>query len=192
MLTLYTLEKKLPAKLAVKETERSPPPQSELEWSTLNQDPRFPAEFAPWSHLSHFTPWFSFFQVPNKKASTQLRRRLRNGKWSSAFIKSHSKIPSLTRILLLSPRHQVSPCRITGVQGNSSVKLPGYSYTWNCHFPHVPLQCPGAVLPPHSDSLFLCTKPKPTILLGPAKDPCVLRSTWGSLASSPKLAALRT
>uniref|UniRef100_A0A8C6JN67 Uncharacterized protein n=1 Tax=Melopsittacus undulatus TaxID=13146 RepID=A0A8C6JN67_MELUD len=47
---------------------------------TLNQDPCFLAEFAPLSHLSHFTPWFSFFQVPNIKASSWLRRRLQNGK----------------------------------------------------------------------------------------------------------------
>uniref|UniRef100_A0A8B9F880 Sushi domain-containing protein n=1 Tax=Amazona collaria TaxID=241587 RepID=A0A8B9F880_9PSIT len=82
--------------------------------------------------------------------------------------------------------------------GNGSIRCTSTDKTKGVWSRAVPackggfIQCPGTVLPPRSDSLFLCTNPKPTILLGPAKDPCVLRNTWGSPASSPKLAALRT
>uniref|UniRef100_A0A8B9RWM0 Sushi domain-containing protein n=1 Tax=Accipiter nisus TaxID=211598 RepID=A0A8B9RWM0_9AVES len=59
-------------------------------------------------------------------------------------------------------------------------------------FSHIFFQCQGAVLPRHSDSLYLCTKPKTTIPLGQTKEPSVFQSTWASLASSHKPAALKT
>lgn len=59
-------------------------------------------------------------------------------------------------------------------------------------FSPVSLQCQGAALPQHPDLLYLCTKPRATILLGPDKDPCVFQSTWGSPASSRKPTALKT
>ena len=141
MLVLYTLEKSTSVKPAAKQTERSPPPQSECKRFYTESSPTFPnficsfIAFLRKSHSMNLTAGFSPFQVPVEMASSH-PRRLSHGKGSSAFIKSHSRTPSPSPILLRSPGHQVSPGGSFGARGNSAMGLPAYSqsYTWSFHF----------------------------------------------------------
>lgn len=136
----------------------------------------------------NFIPQFSCFQVPVEMASSHLRR-LPHGRRGSACIKNLSKTPSPPPTLLCFPGSQVSPGSSPGVRGSSVVTpspAPGV-FTFSCVF----LQRQRAALAQRSGLWFLCTNTRATISLA-AKALCVCPSTWGCLASSPKLAASKT
>lgn len=173
--------------------QRSPPRHSELK--DLYSKSHVSQFDLLLYHISTTKPFDEFHTVifmlsgsrgngiqPPKKASTwEKRLSLYKKSLQNTISSSHSSV------FFRTPGQSRQFLQGAGELRGYPRPAPGV-FTFSC----VSLQRQGAALAQCSGSWFLCTSTRATISLGAAKAPCVCPSTWGSLVSSPKLAASKT